>query len=397
MTKRAFERIDAVVSVASNSYGIPTGYGVQAQYLIDKLVKHGAKVASLSNFGLEGDIQSIKTPHGRVAHYPKGLKPYSDDAIPVWHEHWKRQHPNLPDFLVTLYDVWVYNELKFDGPILAWTPLDHVSLSPRVEKFLLRNQVTPVAMAPHGVRQLEAAGIDCEYVPHSVDTKVFKPVSTIQGLPTREFMGVRDDQFLVGMVAANKANGLVHRKALAENIIAFAAFQADHPDAVLYLHMEPSNAYQGFNVPNLVRACGLDDKSVIIADSTQLRVGYPQETLAALYTAFDVLLAPSMGEGFGVPTVEAQACGTRVIGSAWAATPDLVADDGWLVQGQPWWSEPHAAWAQIPLVSSIAGALKLAYESGGGHSQVAQDFAQQFDVERVWAEHWLPLWKRLVP
>ncbi len=68
---------------------------------------------------------------------------------------------------------------------------------------------------------------------------------------------------------------------------------------------------------------------------TLIGLGIRRRSLAALYSAADVLLAPSYGEGFGVPTVEAQACGTRVIGSGWAATADLVAEDGWLVEGQP--------------------------------------------------------------
>lgn len=397
MPKPAFQKIPASVSIASNSYGVPTGYGTQVKYLADKLVKHGAHVASLSNYGLAGSISSIKTPHGRVAHYPQGLRQYSEDVIPVWHNLHKSERPDWPDFVVTLYDVWVYDQLAYDGPVLAWTPLDHVSLPPRVAKVLLRDNITPVAMAPNGVRQLEDAGIDCEYVPHSVDTSVFKPTPTMEGVPTREWMGVRDDTFLVGMVAANKANGLVHRKSIAENLIAFAAFHEAFPDSVMYLHMEASNAYQGFGIVDLVKSCGLTEDAVIIADSDRLRIGYPQQTLAALYTAFDVLLAPSMGEGFGVPCVEAQACGTRVIGSSWAATPDLVAEDSWLVAGQPWWSEPHKAWTQVPLVSSIAQALKLAYAEERGVSKVAVEFVQQFSVDRVWADHWLPLWKRLVP
>ena len=62
-----------------------------------------------------------------------------------------------------------------------------------------------------------------------------------------------------------------------------------------------------------------------------------------------------------------------------------------MVQGQPFWTEPHAAWMQIPLVGSIVGALEQAYEAPRGPSQVAVEFAEKFDVDRVWSEYWLPI------
>lgn len=386
----AFTKLQGTISVASNSYGTSTGYGVQATYLIDRMVKHGLDVAMLSNYGHEGSVGVIKTPHGKVDHYPRGFTAYSDDVLNLWHGQHKAKHPNQPDAIVTLYDQWVFNDAKVDSPVLAWTPLDHVSLPPRVAKFILKPNVTPIAMAPHGQRQLEDAGIACHYIPHAVDTRIFRPVDTIEGVPARRYLGVDDDAFLVGMVAANKANGVIHRKALAESFLAFADFKRRHEDAQLYLHMEPSNAFGGFKIVDLLRACNLSDDDVVIADSERLRVGYPQEALAGFYSAFDVLLAPSYGEGFGVPTIEAQACGTRVIGSNWAATPDLVSEDCWVVQGNPLWNEPHQAWMQVPLVGSIVAALEHAHEAPRGVSEVCVDFAQGFDVDRVWAEYWLP-------
>jgi glycosyltransferase involved in cell wall biosynthesis len=115
--------------------------------------------------------------------------------------------------------------------------------------------------------------------------------------------------------------------------------------------------------------------------------------MAALYSAFDVLLHPSMGEGFGLTALEAQACGTRVITSSWAASPDLASEDSWLVEGQPWWNEQMKAVSQVPLIQSVFTALQMAYEQGGGHSETAREFAQQFDADLVFAEKWLPFLK----
>jgi len=110
----------------------------------------------------------------------------------------------------------------------------------------------------------------------------------------------------------------------------------------------------------------------------------------------DVLLAPSYGEGFGIPTVEAQACGTRVIGSNWGATPDLIGDDGWLVDGQPQWDAGQDSIWTVPSVPSIVEALEQAYTADRGPSQIAIDFAKQFDVDTVWDKYWLPVLKKLL-
>jgi glycosyltransferase involved in cell wall biosynthesis len=386
----AVEKLKGTISVASNSYDAPTGYGVQVKFLIDRLVKHGFNVANLSNYGLQGSITDIKTPYGKVTHYPMGYKQYSDDVIPVWHKDFRDKHPEYKDAVITLYDQWVYNDLKFDGDILAWTPLDHITLPPKVLQFLLRHNVTPIVMSPHGQRQLERAGVDCVYIPHGVDTKVMKPTDTVFGVPTREYLDVPEDAFLVSMVAANKANGLVHRKGISEQLMAFAMFRETHPDAYLYLHSEPSPVFGGFNLPNLLKAVGLSDEFVRVLNSDVNRTGYPEEFLAGVYTASDVMLQASYGEGFGVPVVEAQACGTRVITSNWAATQDLAGEDSFLVDGQPFWDEPQQSFYQIPNIGSIVNALKLAYDAPRGVSKASIDFAKQFDVDQVWNWYWMP-------
>lgn len=383
----------AAFSIASNSPGTPTGYGVQAMLLAERLKRDGYDVAALSNFGLEGNISEIQTDHGSIKHYPKGLSIYSGDAIGPWHKDFI-QDREIPNAVITLYDAWVYS----DNPGLdklnfwSWTPVDHISIPPKVLQWAQRPNVTTIAMSPFGQREFEKHGIKSTYIPHAIDTKVYRPTTTIGGVDAREFMGISKDAFLVGMVAANKANGQIHRKAFAENLLAFSLFRKEHPNAYLYIHAEPSKAYGGFHLTNLIQACGIPKDAVLFADPMQLRVGYSAQDMAGIYSTMDVLLHASYGEGFGVPAIEAQACGTRVIGSNWTATPDLVGDDSWVVEGQPWWDEGQNAFYMIPLIPSLVAALKLAAENPG-HSLKSVDFANQFDADRVWKNYWQPFIK----
>lgn len=388
------QKISGLISFASNSPGVPTGYGQQAGYLVNNMVRSGLTVAAMSNYGHEGGIDELKLQAGKIPHYPRSFTGYSVDSLPLNHEHFASKHPDLKSAIFILYDSWVYNGGNFkDKDIIIWAPIDHITLPPGVHQFLKQDNVTVVSMAPDGQRQLETAGITSTYIPHSIDTKVYKPTDTINKQPGRDFLHLEPDNFLVGMVAANKSNGLVHRKAFAENILAFSMFQRKHPEARLYIHSEPSKLMGGFNLINLLKSCGIPPQTVIFPDPLDLRYGLKQKDMAGLYSAFDVLLAPSYGEGFGVPTIEAQACGTRVIASNWAASQDLVSKDSWLVEGVPFWDEPQTAWFKAPNPESVSAALELAFEADRGVSKASVEFAQQFDDQKIWAEKWHPFLK----
>ena len=389
------KKLSGVISLATNTPGVPTGYGVQAKLLAERLLRHGVDVAALSNYGLEGRIDTLKLENGEIPHYPRGMTTYSGDVLKLYHEDFLADR-DLPNYILTLYDAWVYLDTKDidDINILSWVPIDHLTIPPRVEQWCNKENVTPIAMSEFGLKQLKDKGIDAHYIPHSVDTSVFKPTYEIDGQPIREYYGLKDDDFLVGMVAANKANGQIHRKAFAENILAFSLFKKQNPNAYLYIHSEPTKMYNGFNLLALMAACGLDKDSVLFPDSHKYRMGYSDEEMAALYSGMDILLHVSYGEGFGVPAIEAQACGTPTISSSWTASLELAGPDSYLVEGQPFWDEPQFSWFEIPLVPSIVNALQKAYERGRGDFPETVKFAKAYDVEAVWEAYWLPFLKK---
>jgi len=388
-------KLKGTVSVLSNSPGMPTGYGIATEALVNLLKRDGADVAALSNYGHEGINSTYQTRYGDIPLYARGSEAYSNDVAPAHHKHWKAINKKQPDLMITLYDVWVLNSKGYDSiPIASWTPIDHNPVPPGVLQWLKKDNVTPLAMSKFGLDQINKAGVEGHYIPHSIDTKIFKPTDTIGEVSAQEFMGFKDDEFIVGMNAANKASGIIHRKAFGENMMAFAMLCRKYPDAILYIHTDASSPH-GWNLMALGQMLGIPIDNLAFPDPLAYRYGMSQETLAGIYSQMDVLLATSYGEGFGVPTVEAQACGVPVIVSNFAASPELVGD-GWVVSGQPLYDPAQHSFFTIPSVPEIFAALEEAYKRGKGKSAKAIEFASAFDHEKVWEKNWMPVLKKLL-
>lgn len=360
----------------SNSPAAPTGYGTQSAQVLRRLKKRGHQLAVHANYGQTLGVGSWNG----IPIYPAGYDGYSQDNI--W-GHWQDFTKQSSDesLLITLCDVWVLknpNLHKIDR-ILSWVPIDHMNVVPAVMSWLERENVTPVAMSQHGFDACSRKDIEAVYIPHALE-KHWKPTAFDEDpWPGR---------FVVVTPNANKGV-LPSRKAWGENILAFALFAKKHPEALLYLHTEARTQF-GIDLVALVEAAGIAPNQVQFADPYGYRMGVDDKTMAKIYTRADVLLSATAGEGFGLPVLEAQACGTRVVVSNFSAQPELVGD-GWCADVQPQWNPTQLGWFATPTISSIVEGLEAAFEAGGGHSDQAVEFAKQYDADAVFNERWIPL------
>ena len=114
---------------------------------------------------------------------------------------------------------------------------------------------------------------------------------------------------------------------------------SDHPRKNLPNLIESLAILQQQGLPFELLKVGTDftDEQKQTIERLQLQgvvryVGRPERSsLIDLYNAADVLVFPSLFEGFGLPLLEAMACGTPVITSNVSAMPEVVGDDGLLV------------------------------------------------------------------
>ena len=364
----------------SNAPWSPTGYGSQTAAFAPHLKEH-FNLGISAFYGLEGNI----LPWEGIPVMPGLGMTHGNEAI--------MEHVNVflgeprNGLVVTLMDVWVLDPAIWRQlNVACWVPIDHQPCPPPIADFFRQSGAVPIAMSRFGEEQL--ADLDPLYCPHGIDTKTLKPIPKATA---REATTMPQEAFIVGMVAANKGNP--SRKCFSEAFQAFKPFRDKHPEAKLYLHCEATGRFDGVDLPTLARACGLNLEDILFADQYRV-VHYPFDlkTMANVYSSLDVLLMPSAGEGFGIPAIEAQACGVPVIVSDFSAQSELCGS-GWTVSGTKHYT-PLKAWQFKPDVEDILDALTKCYRlPKAAHKQVkdkARTHAEQYDVKRVLNQYMLP-------
>lgn len=297
------------------------------------------------------------------------------------------QHSKMvnPDLVITLGDVWVLDpNLLSELPIAHWLPSDCRPMSSADRAEVEASGAQLIAMSRFGEERFRTAGFDPVYVPHGIDMNLFSFPQDRDGL--REMTGVEAGAFLIGI---NGANNDAIRKGLPEQMLAFAKFGKNHPDALLALHTGV-HTDGGQDLEALAESLGITDR-VRIVDQYRYSAGLvrPSE-IADWYGMLDVLSCCSFGEGFGLPIIEAQACGTPVITTDASSMTELN-PLGINVHGEPFWNGVHKGWWMKPDVSGIVAAYEEAYDKRNDtdHDKL-REFAGNYSAPVVAKEYMKP-------
>jgi len=361
----------------SNAPWTGTGYGTQSAQVLRRLKADGHDILVASNYGIAGtslEWNGIQVLAG-------GADSYSRDAFIGWYDQYQ------PDWAITLFDVWVFQprEAYAQMRLASWVPVDSYPIPRDVLTWCQAHY--PIAMSKFGLGQLQTNGVAAQYAPHAIETSVFLPHEST----FRAQFEIPDNAFLVMINAANK--GRPPRKAWAQMIFAFAEFARRHDDAYLFLNTDLLGRFEGVPLVPLLMGAGVPASRVRAVSDSMYKTGQiTQAHVSDAYAASDVLLSTSMGEGFGLAVIEAQACGTPVIVTDFTAQTELVGA-GWMVGWQPdWHAGQQTTWA-TPFIGDIIQRLEQAYEAKGDQKLRAQaaEFARQYDADTVYANHWRPI------
>jgi glycosyltransferase involved in cell wall biosynthesis len=265
---------------------------------------------------------------------------------------------------------------------------------------IARHAWLPIAYAPNGLRALEAEGMAPAYAPHAYDPAITHPGDRSAA---RKAIGLPEDAFIVGTIAVNRG-GIPSRKAWHQLIEGVAQAAREIPNLLYLAHTyHGEDGYEGaVNLRHFAGQYNISNR-MLLPDGEQYKAGFPDDAITRLYHAMDVLLCVSAGEGFGVPTLEAQACGVPVIAGAWAAQEDLIFG-GWGLQRHTdalRFPDQQATNIYIPYPESIAEAVVDAYaalsdpEERAERQQAAIDGAAPYAIDYVVANYWRPLLERV--
>ena len=369
----------------SNSPLSMSGYGKQTALFTSRLRDMGHEVAISANHG----IRETNAVWNGIPLFD-GHNPNS--TLATFAKHWEA------DWVIGLYDAWTYEPEKWpDVKMAAWVPIDHSPPPFHVAAVLANERIRPIAMSRFGERWLKTADLDPLYAPHGVDTKVFRPLEGGRE-EGRKALGIPQDAFVVGMVGANRGWSIqACRKAFPQMFDAFSHFARRHDDAFLYCHTHMAPAAPGMDLIFLAKTLQIPDSRMAFPNDEAWHLNLMDDHfLAGVMNTFDVLCHSSMSEGFGVPIIEAQACGVPVIVCDNTSMPEL-SQTQWLVGGDRWWNGDQKSWAMMPSVSSIVEQLEVSYEARGDQKvkDAAVQFAQTYDADRVAEKYWAPVLEAL--
>lgn len=188
---------------------------------------------------------------------------------------------------------------------------------PLVDEWALSLMLLDYTFFISELGKLEAQKIGMSRVDHiviGIDTNIWKPLSKEEKSVVRKNLGYSDDDFIVLTVADNQ-----ERKNLLASFKAVAIASKTVKNLKHVLVTREHNPY-GWKLRSLASSLGISDKVFIYER------GMPAEQLRLMYGISDVFLLLSKGEGFGMPILEAMACGTCVVATDTGAIHELLSE-----------------------------------------------------------------------
>lgn len=303
----------------------PTGYGGIVSAIAPRLASMGHDVAIFAYNGHWGGPQTWKG----VTLFSRGVLYNGADMLAEYAAHWQAER------IISVCDPWIVPARVWRAqsvPVTMWCPVQAAPLHAEYRAVLdCADDIWVYSEFGAGV--LEEAGVDAIHMPLGYDPELYGALDKAECRAWFDELlgGATAGKTLIGVIAANASTVPSSRKGLDTALRIMATLKARVPgEHMMYMHTRQNTDIGGIDLAAIVRDLDIADV-VLFPDAITAHQGAPAAWMAKMTAALDVLLAPSMAEGFGMPLLEAQMAGVPVVTVEWSSMPELVGD-GWLVK-----------------------------------------------------------------
>ena len=224
-------------------------------------------------------------------------------------------HYTMPERARVPTVVTIHDMTFFDNP--EWHERSKVALFRRAIRVAVERADHLIAVSGDTARRIrERFGeVDISVIPHGIDHERFHPRASAD--ESRMLGDIGIPERYIGFVGT-----IEPRKNLPHLIQAFDRIAGDYPD----LHLVIAGQ----------RGWGLDSFESALASSRHtdriVITGYlPEQAVPALLRQASVVAYPSLAEGFGLPALEALACGAPLVSTTGSAVEEVVGGTAMLV------------------------------------------------------------------
>lgn len=223
----------------------------------------------------------------------------------------------VPDVVVINNDWW--NVAQFARvqpaklPVIGYMPVDGGNLD-RTDMAALEKLSAAVWYTDFGLNEARKAGFRGanHIIPHGIDTTAFTPINKSHA---RHSLGLNipPNAFVVGNLNRNQP-----RKRLDLTIQIFADWVQQHRIQNAWLLMHCAQHDCGWNLRRVAAFYGVEH-CLLLTGGADMRHMQDVSTLQAVYNSLDVQISTTLGEGWGLTTMEGMACGIPQIVPEYAA------------------------------------------------------------------------------
>tara|TARA_R110002074_G_scaffold111859_1_gene239752 strand:+ start:2036 stop:3301 length:1266 start_codon:yes stop_codon:yes gene_type:complete len=311
------------VMVLSDHPLSPSGVGIQTKYFIEAMLKTG----KYRFFCLGGAVK-----HNDYT--PVKVDPYGDDWVifPVdgygtqdsVRNFVKNYKPDIVWFMTDpRFYGWLWeieNEIREVAPMVyyhVWDNYPHPTFNrPWYES---NDAVVTISKVTSDIVQTVAPRVKEVYLPHAIDTDIFKKVNDEQVQEFREqsFRSQHQDKLVFFW---NNRNA--RRKMSGSLVFWFKEYldKVGHDKALLLMHTDPVDPH-GQDLVAIIKELGLTDGQILLS-----REKVPPSHLSMIYNMADCTINISDAEGFGLATFESLACETPIIVNMTGGLQEQVTD-----------------------------------------------------------------------